>query len=64
MPKVKKSEILQRIDKVTGADRTAKLYQSKGNRDVNAGRVKAGKRGGFGNTTQKREDLVHAFGGD
>ena len=56
---------LQRqIDRVTGAARTARLYKGRSGRDVNMDRVTRGRRAGFGTTTQKREDLVAAFGGD
>ena len=62
MPKT--SDLQKRINQVTGAERTARLYKGKSGRDVNMDRVKRGKRAGFGTTTQKREDLVAAFGGD
>ena len=58
---------LQRqIEKVTGAGRLVRMQQGrgKGSRDVNMDKVTRGRRAGFGNTTQKREDLVAAFGGD
>ncbi len=58
---------LQRqIERVTGARRTIRQQQGKGrgSRDVNMDKVTRGKRAGFGNTTQKRQDLVAAFGGD
>ena len=41
-----------------------KLIKSGFSRDVNMDKVTRGRRAGFGNTTQKRADLVAAFGGD
>lgn len=58
------SAIQRQIDRVTGAGRTARLYNGRSGRDVNMDRVTRGRRAGFGTTTQKREDLVAAFGGD
>ncbi len=58
---------LQRqIERVTGAGRTIAQQsgRGRGSRDVNMDKVQRGRRAGFGNTTQKREDLVAAFGGD
>ena len=58
------TSLQRQIDRVTGATRTARLYQGRSGRDVNMDRVIRGRRAGFGTTTQKREDLVAAFGGD
>jgi hypothetical protein len=58
---------LQRqIERVTGAGRTIRQQQGRGrgSRDVNMDKRERGTRFGFGNTTQLREDLVAAFGGD
>ncbi len=60
----KRTALQKQIDTVTGATRTERLYNGRSGRDVNMDRVKRGKRAGFGTTTQKREDLVAAFGGD
>ena len=55
---------LQRqIDRVTGAGRTARQTSGRGKsgRDVNMDKVTRGNRAGFGNTTQKRKDIVAAL---
>ena len=56
----------RQIERITGAGRTIRQQAGRGrsSRDVNMDKVTRGRRAGFGTTTQKRQDLVAAFGGD
>lgn len=61
MPRTTKAQ--RQIEKNTNTAQGIRQTSGKGksNRVVNAGRVEAGKSGGFGTTTQKRQDIVQAF---
>lgn len=61
-----RTAIQRQIERVTGVARGTRQTSGRGKsgRDVNMDKVTRGKRAGFGTTTQKREDLVAAFGGD